>query len=142
MTEVTVSREAPTRRGLNLTLWILQALLAAVFLMAGLTKAAQPMAALATKMPWTAQVGEPLTRFIGVSEILGALGLILPAATRFLAFLTPLAAAALTLIMALATGFHLSRGEMHAFPIPLVIGVLCAFVAFGRFKMVPVAKRD
>ncbi len=128
-------------RGLHVTLWVLQLLLGAAFLMAGATKASQPIAALATKMPWTAQAGEPLTRFIGLSELLGGLGLILPAATRVMPILTPIAASALTLVMALATAFHLSRGEMQAFPIPLVMGALCAFVAWGRFKKAPVPKR-
>jgi hypothetical protein len=79
-----------------------------------------------------------VVRFIGVSELLGAMGLILPAATKIKPFLTPLAALGLLTIMILAMAFHLSRGEVQATPINIVLGGLAAFVAWGRTKKVPV----
>jgi putative oxidoreductase len=129
-------------KGLHIALWIVQVLIGAAFLMAGLTKATQPMEALATQIPWTAVVGTALTRFIGVSEFLGGLGLILPSLTRIKPVLTPLAGAGLALIMVLAFGFHLVRGEMMALPINAVLGGLAAFVAWGRFKKAPIAPRS
>jgi putative oxidoreductase len=82
-----------------------------------------------------------LIRFIGVSELLGGLGLILPAASRIRPGLTPLAALGLTIIMVLALGYHVSRGEMSALPIVGALGGLTAFVAWGRAKKAPIAPR-
>lgn len=126
---------------LHIGLWVVQALLGAAFLMAGLTKATQPMATLAAQMPWTTVVGEGMTRFIGISEFLGALGLILPALTRIKPKLTALAGAGLATVMVLAMGFHVSRGEMMALPINAVLAALAAFVAWGRYRAAPIAPR-
>ena len=75
-----------------------------------------------------------MVRFIGISEFLGAIGLILPAATKIKPSLTPLAALGLLTIMILAMAFHLSRGEVQATPVNIVLGGLAAFVAWGRTK--------
>ena len=80
-------------------------------------------------------------RVIGVAELLGALGLILPAATRVKPMLTPLAASGLATVTLLAAIFHISRGELGALPIPLVLGGLAAFVAWGRAAKAPIAPR-
>ena len=80
----------------------------------------------------------PLVRFIGVSELAGAIGLILPAATKIKPTLTPLAALGLLTIMILAMAFHLSRGEAQALPINMALGGLAAFVAWGRTKKAPI----
>ena len=134
------SQSQSPNKGLNLALWVVQALLAAAFGMAGVMKLTTPLDELAHKLPWVTQVGQ-LTRFIGASELAGALGLILPAATRIQPMLTPLAAAGLVVIMALAAPFHLSRGEAGALPINLVLGGLAAFVAWGRYRKVPIQPR-
>jgi uncharacterized membrane protein YphA (DoxX/SURF4 family) len=126
---------------MKIVLWILQILLAAAFIAAGAMKLTQPLAMLATALPWTADVPGALVRFIGVTEILGALGLVLPAATRILPRLTPLAAAALAVDMVLATLFHLVRGEAMAVPPTLVLAALLVFVAWGRAFRAPVAPR-
>jgi uncharacterized membrane protein YphA (DoxX/SURF4 family) len=126
---------------MKIVLWILQILLAAAFIAAGAMKLTQPLAMLATALPWTADVPGALVRFIGVAEILGALGLVLPAATRILPRLTPLAAAALAVDMVLATLFHLVRGEAMAVPPTLVLAALLVFVAWGRAFRAPVAPR-
>ncbi|MBX7115458.1 MAG: DoxX family protein [Myxococcaceae bacterium] len=128
-------------RALHVSLWVVQALLGAAFLMAGLTKTTQPMDLLAAQMPWTTVVGEGMTRFIGISEVLGALGLILPSLTRIKPKLTALAAVGLVTVMVLAMGFHLARGEVKALPINGVLTALAAFVAWGRFRAAPIAPR-
>lgn len=84
----------------------------------------------------------PLTRFIGVMEVLGALGVLLPAATRIRPGLTPLAALGLFTIMVLATGVHVVRGDIAtALPVVGSLGALAAFVAWGRGKKAPIAPR-
>ena len=80
-------------------------------------------------------------RFIGACELLGAIGLIVPAVTRIRPGLTPLAAAGLTLVMALAVPFHVARGEFPALTVVLPLGALAAFVAWGRWKRAPIRAR-
>jgi uncharacterized membrane protein YphA (DoxX/SURF4 family) len=124
---------------MHILLWVVQVLLACAFGMAGVMKSTQPVEALVQGgMAWAGQMPLAVVRFIGVSELLGAMGLILPAATKIKPFLTPLAALGLLTIMILAMAFHLSRGEVQATPINIVLGGLAAFVAWGRTKKVPV----
>ena len=92
-------------------LWVLQALLGLGFLAAGALKLSQPYPALAAQLVWVSDVPEALVRGIGLAEGLGGVGLLVPAATRLWPGLTPLAAGGLALVMLLATGFHLGRGE-------------------------------
>ena len=96
---------------------------------------------LAQSLPYTADLPGWLVRFIGVSEVAGALGLILPALTRRLPGLTPLAGLGLCIVMVLATGFHLMRAEYSAMPMTIVIGAVAAFVAWGRWTKAPIAPR-
>jgi putative oxidoreductase len=120
---------------MNILLWVVQVLLACAFGMAGVMKSTQPVEALVQGgMAWAGQMPLAMVRFIGVSELLGAIGLILPAATKIKPFLTPLAALGLLTIMILAMAFHLSRGEVQATPINIVLGGLAAFVAWGRTR--------
>jgi putative oxidoreductase len=130
----------PRSRGLHIALWAAQVLLALAFAMAGGMKVFTPIADLVAKMPWVEQA-QWLPRFIGVSELLGAVGLIVPAATRIKPGLTALAGAALLLVMILASLFHVSRGELSALPATVLLGALAAFVAWGRFKKAPIAPR-
>lgn len=123
-------------RGLNIALWIAQVLLAAAFLMSGGIKFVMSADQLAQ-----AHMSPLLVRFIGLCEVAGALGVLLPAATRVRPMLTPLAALGLLVIMVLAFALHLSRGEMNHLPPPLVLGALAAFVAWGRFRKLPIAPR-
>jgi len=132
---------AQPSKALHISLWIAQILLAAAFLMSGLMKLSQPIEALAAQMQWPGQVPAGLVRFIGLAEVLGALGLILPAATRIKPGLTPLAAMGLIVVMVLASAFHLSRGEGQMVPANLVLAALAAFVAWGRTKKAPIAPR-
>ena len=126
---------------MKVALWIAQALLALAFLAAGAMKLTQPLATLATSLAWTADVPGALVRLIGLAEVLGALGLVLPAATRILPRLTVVAAAALALDMVLASVFHLTRGEAMMVPVTLLLAALLAFVAWGRAARAPIAPR-
>jgi uncharacterized membrane protein YphA (DoxX/SURF4 family) len=133
---------APARRtGLNVTLWVVQVVLAALFGMAGLMKLTQPIDALAASLPWVTSVPEMLVRFIGAAELAGALGLILPSLTRIQPRLTALAALGLAVVMVLASAFHLTRGEASMLPMNLVIGLLALSVAWGRGKAAPITPR-
>ena len=119
-------------KGLRIGLWVVQVLLALVFGLSGTMKLALPYAELLKQGAWVEHVPEGLVKFIGVAELSGALGLILPAATRIKPFLTPLAAAGFVVIMVLASALHVSLGQP---PIAQVIlGGLAAFVVWGRFR--------
>jgi hypothetical protein len=115
-------------------------LLAAAFAMAGVMKTTMPIADLVEKLG-SGALSPGLVRFIGVSELAAALGLILPAVTRIKPVLTPLAGVGLVIVMLLASGFHLVRGELQSLPITLTLGALAGFVAWGRFWRVPIRAR-
>jgi hypothetical protein len=117
----------------NRALWIVQGLLAALFLFAGGMKLITPVEVLSVMSPFPGE----FIRFIGVCEILGALGLILPYALRILPGLTVLAAAGLVVIMVGATVSTLAiGGGLLALP-TLLLGLLAALVAYGRRPQVP-----
>ncbi len=123
---------------MNIVLWIIQILLALLFLFAGITKVVLPMDVLIQNgSPNQVQLPELLIRFIGVCETLGALGLILPGLFRRQQYLTPLAAAGLVVIMIGAVILTAIGDGVVAAIGPLVIGLLCAFVAYGRWKLRP-----
>jgi len=125
---------------MNIALWIAQVLLALMFAFVGATKTFTPVDELARQMPGAAeQVG--LIRFIGISELLGAIGLVLPAATRIKPGLTPLAAVGIGIIMVLAAGVHATRGEWSSIVTNVVLLAMAVFVAWGRTKRVPIAPR-
>jgi putative oxidoreductase len=124
---------------MRIVLWILQVLLAAVFLWHGWLYVAPP-AELVEMM--NAMIAPGLRTFIGVAELLAAVGLILPGVTRILPWLTPLAAAGLMIVMASATVFHLSRGETGNAGFAAVLFVLVTFVAYMRWKVNPITPRE
>jgi hypothetical protein len=123
---------------LNGVLWALQILWGFFFAGSGFGKVLLYDAALYAQAPqavaWYAAVPRPLIVFIGVCELLGGLGLILPAITRVKPKLVPLAAAGLALTMVLAAGFHLMRGEYALVPANVVLAAVAAFIAVGRSK--------
>ncbi|HEX8212768.1 MAG TPA: DoxX family protein [Longimicrobium sp.] len=142
MSTIDSTRTAPqSRRGLRVTLWTLQVLLAIAFGMSGLLKLATPVADLAAQMAWVGSVPAALVRFIGAAELAGALGLILPSLTRIQPRLTVLAALGLVVVMVLASLVHATRGEFGMIPVNLVLGALAAIVAWGRGKAAPIAPR-
>jgi uncharacterized membrane protein YphA (DoxX/SURF4 family) len=118
---------------MNIVLWILQALLSLFFLFAGGMKLVMSSEAMAKMAPPNAiQLPGPFMKFIGVCEVLGALGLVLPGITKIRRGLTPLAAAGLLIIMIGAVVVTLMGPGFVLAISPLITGILCAVVAYGR----------
>jgi len=117
----------------NVVLWILQWLLAVAFVVAGVMKSTQPKEKLAPKLPWVDDFSPATVRFIGVVEILGGLGLVLPALTGIAPILTPLAATGIAVIMVLAAVVHARRKEPSGIVTNVILLALAALVAWGRF---------
>jgi hypothetical protein len=124
---------------MNIVLWIMQVVLAVVFFAHGGFMVAPPADMVAMI---DAQLTAPLRMFIGVAEILAAIGLIAPSLTRVLPKLTPLAAAGLMIIMVSATVLHLVRGEHQSALMTLVLLALATFVTYMRWNIRPIAPRS
>jgi uncharacterized membrane protein YphA (DoxX/SURF4 family) len=124
---------------MRIVLWVLQVLLAAMFVWHGLLYVAPP-AEMVDMM--NSMIAPGFRMFIGAAELLAAVGLILPAATRILPWLTPLAAAGLMIITGSATVFHLSRGETSNAIFTVVLFLLATIVAYMRWKVAPIAPRN
>src|SRR4051812_27918825 len=123
----------------NLILWVLQILLAAGILASsyGHTLGFEN-AKTRPGMGWLEDVGRDRMRIIGILEILGAIGLIVPAATGILPWLTPLAATGLAIIMGLAAIYHLRRpGERQNVVLNVILGLIAVVIAYGRFVVAP-----
>jgi hypothetical protein len=118
---------------MNTALWIIQGLLALLFLFAGGTKLVLPI----EEMTKDIALPAAFLRFIGVAEVLGGLGLILPGLSGIRPQLTPLAAAGLAIIMIGAVAVSFAIGGFVTAPTPLVVGLLLAFVAYGRWRLAP-----
>src|SRR5690349_17594979 len=123
---------------MNILLWIVQALLALLFLFAGGMKLVMPAAALqAQAPPGTIILPGLFLKFIGLCEVLGGLGLILPGLFKRQQHLTALAAIGLTIIMIGAVVLAMMGTGFKDAILPLITGLLCAFVAYGRWKVRP-----
>jgi putative oxidoreductase len=141
----TIARAQPgieAHRALHYGLWTAQVLLAVVFAMTGFIKLTISSADLMQKMPAGLTLPVALIRFIGVAEVAGVIGLILPSATRILPVLTPVAAGALALVMALAAILHASRGEFASLLVVLVLGAVAVFISWGRTNRAPIPARS
>ena len=114
-------------------MWAVQVLVAAFFLGAGATKLSQPKEKLVKNMAWVEDFSQGTVRLIGALEVLGAIGVVLPALTGIVPWLTPLAALGLVLLMIGAALTHLRRTEYGYIAMNAVLLVLAAFVAYGRF---------
>lgn len=136
-----MNTQQQSSKALHVSLWIAQSLLAAIFFITGVMKFAMPIEKIAEILPWVANAPAALVRFIGISEILGAAGLILPAALRIRPYLTPMAAAGLATVMVLSTAFHLFRGEVAHVVVPVVIFLIAVFIAWGRTKKAPIESK-
>ena len=123
---------------MNIALWIIQVLLALLFLFAGVMKLILPIEEMTKQMPMPGL----FLRFIGVCEVVGGLGLILPGLLRMRPALTPLAAAGLVIIMIGAVTITLTGMPISAAGFPLVVGLLSAFVAYGRWRLAPHRSRQ
>ncbi|HEY8359619.1 MAG TPA: DoxX family protein [Ramlibacter sp.] len=134
---------APKRNWINIGLWAAQILLALAYLAAGATKLFTPIDALGTMMAYVPTMPELFIRFVGLAEILGAVGLILPSVTRILPRLTPAAAIGLSIVQVAAIVLHASRGETAmTLPVNLLLLALSIFVIWGRTKKAPISPRS
>jgi Na+/pantothenate symporter len=122
----------------NIALWIVQALLGLLFLFGGVMKLVLPL----DQMQGLVALPGGFLRFIGVAETAGGLGLILPSLLRIRPGLTPLAAGGLVIIMIGATVITVLGGDPMAALIPAAVGLLAAFVAYGRWRLAPLAGRS
>ena len=132
--------ESKNKSGMGTTLWVLQWLLAALFIFAGTMKFIMSVEEM-TKQMQTPLSGAFL-HFIGVAEVLGGLGLILPGLLKIQTGLTSLAAAGLVIIMIGATVITAEMPPMAAALFPLMVGLLTGFVAYGRWRLAPLRSRS
>ena len=121
----------------NVSLWVAQISLAAMFLMAGIMKSITPIEELGKNMTWVQEM-PALIRFIGVSEVLGALGLVLPSLLKIQPKLTAVAAIGIGVIMVLAIGLHIMQNELSSAVVCVVIAAIAAFIEWGRMVKAPI----
>jgi uncharacterized membrane protein len=126
---------------MNVLLWILQVLVGIYFTLVGVMHFIVPPG-LPAQMSWMYDLSPTLHYISGTAEILGGLGLVLPSLTRIKPVLTPLAGLGLTIVMILAIFYHLQRSETANIGFNVVLALLSAFVAYGRWKIVPLADRS
>jgi uncharacterized membrane protein YphA (DoxX/SURF4 family) len=120
---------------MNTLLWIIQGILAAMFAMAGVMKLTQPLdKLLKSGLNWTERLPMSTVRLIGILELLGAIGLILPWVFHIVPVLTPIAACGFALIMLLAIFHHAKYKESKAIALNIVLMALAAFIVYGRFS--------
>jgi hypothetical protein len=117
----------------NIFLWILQAVLAAFFALSGAAKAFQPKEKVVAKVPALADFAPGTILFIGVAELAGAIGLVLPAAVGVATVLTPIAGVGLAVMMLLGAIFHTRRSEPQGIVVTLVLCALAVVICWGRF---------
>ncbi|WP_396668260.1 DoxX family protein [Microbacterium sp. R86528] len=115
--------------------WIVAGLLALVYLAAGATKLFQPKEKLAASMPWTEDFSAAGVKAIGAVELLGAVGLILPAITGIAPILAPLAAVGLVVVQIVAIIVHVRRGETKALPVNIILAALAVAAAALGFAV-------
>jgi hypothetical protein len=127
-------------RPLRASLWVAQSLIFLAFGLVGLMKVFTPIPELASMWPWTGELPAPVVRILGVIDLAGGLGVLLPALTRIKPDLTVLAALGCIALQICAMVFHVSRGEVAATPVNLVLLTLVIFIFWGRLR-VPIAPR-
>ena len=123
---------------MNMVLWVLQVLLAAAFFAHGVMMVAPP-AEVAAQM--NASLPRWFQLFLGVAEVLAAMGLVLPGLARTLPWLVSWAAGGIIIVMVSATGYHLVRDEVSSAVITLILLVMAAFVAYMRSRVLPIGAR-
>ncbi len=122
---------------MNVVIWIIQAVLALVFIVTGGLKLTQPKEKLAARMKWTEDSPRFMVKAVGAVEILGGIGLILPSLTGILPWLTPLAALGLVLVMIGASMTHIRRKEYSNIGLTTALLLMAVLVAVGRFWLIP-----
>jgi len=123
---------------MNIVLWVLQVLLTVAFAAHGVFMIAPPADMVAMI---NSQLGENFRLFLGVAEVLAAIGLILPGITRIRPWLVALAAAGLMIVMVSATGLHLYRGETSSAVTTAILLVMATIVAYMRWQVKPILPR-
>jgi uncharacterized membrane protein len=118
---------------MHVTLWVAQVILAAFFIMGAVLKF-QSIEKTAAMMPWVGQVPALVVRLLGMIDLLGAAGLILPSLLRIKPQLTPWTAVYIIALMLCAIIFHVSRGEASVIGVNIFCVVVAAFIAWGRFR--------
>ena len=118
---------------MNIALWIVAGVLAAMFLLAGAMKVALPKEKLEPTMQWSKTWSRPQLQALGTVEVLGAIGLILPRALNIAPVLTPLAAVGCAIVMTGATITHIRMNDYKGTGMPVVLLILAIVVAAGRF---------
>jgi putative oxidoreductase len=121
---------------MDVIVWIAQVILALLFVLFGVTHVTR-RESMRERAPWMWAVPREGLVVIGILEILGGIGLILPAVTRIQPWLTPLAALCLAVLMVFAIVFHATRRELPNIAFNAILGLLAAFVAWGRFIAFP-----
>lgn len=134
------ARGGNSSSALHIALWIVQALLGLTFIGTGIWKLTTPIAKLAAVFPWMGQVSPAFMHMTGVVDLLGGIGLIVPAATRIKPGLTVLAALGCAALQVCAIVFHVARGEAANTPFNVVLVGLALFIAWGRRKA-PIAPK-
>lgn len=129
-----------TTKNWNTALWTAQASMAALFGMAGLMKSTAPISELRMMIPWVADA-PALARVVGVSELLGAIALLLPSLLRIRPMVTILAARMLGLVMISAMAFHIVRGEYPMLGVNMLFLAVMLFIAYGRTRKAVIATR-
>jgi uncharacterized membrane protein len=124
----------PSKR-IRATLWTVQGLLSLLFLFAGSMKFIMPIEVMTKQIPFPAW----FLYFIGVAEVLGAIGLVLPGVLRIRTSLTPLAASGLVIIMTGATVLTVAVNGVAPALMPLIVGLCALFVAYGRWRLAPIS---
>lgn len=122
---------------MNAALWVAQGLLAAVFAMSGTMKLARSRQQLKERAAWVEDVSDSTFKFIGICELLGAIGLVLPPLLDIGPWLAPLAATGLATMMVLAALLHVRRKEPAGIVVTVVLACLAVFIAWGRFGPEP-----
>ena len=126
---------------LRIGLWAAQIVLALAFVGIGLMKLTTPIPDLAAMMKWAGEYPPAIVRFMGLIDLLGGIGVLLPTLTRILPRLSVLAALGCTVLQVLAIGFHVSRGEFQALPLNALLIALSVFVLWGRGRKAPIFPR-
>lgn len=127
---------------LRIGLWAAQALIFASFSFFGMIKLTTPIPQLAGIMPWAGEFPAGFVRVMGLVDVAGGIGVLLPALTRVQPRLTVLAALGCTVLQVVASTFHILRGEFVALPLNAVLLPLCVFILWGRARKAPISPRD
>lgn len=125
----------------RVALWVAQGLIAVLFCMSAAMKLLTPIPELSAMMPWTGQFPVGIVRAIGMIDLAGGIGILLPALTRIRPRLTVLAAVGCVVLQVFAMSFHAYRGEFSVMPLNVVLFTLSVFVLWGRAKKAPIAPR-